>query len=86
MLDLRLIRRDPDVVRGALARRGEDIAARVDRVLALDARRREILPELEGLRAQQNEAGQAIAQAKREGADAEEALRGTNGGVAARYR
>ncbi len=71
MLDLRLIRRDPDAVRAALARRGEDVAAGVDRVLALDARRREVLPELEGLRAEQNEAGQAIARAKREGEDAE---------------
>ncbi|MDP9399553.1 MAG: serine--tRNA ligase [Actinomycetota bacterium] len=71
MLDLRLIRRDPDAVRAALARRGEDVATGVDRVLALDARRREVLPELEGLRAEQNEAGQAIARAKREGEDAE---------------
>ncbi len=71
MLDLRLIRRDPDAVRAALTRRGEDVAAGVDRVLALDARRREVLPELEGLRAEQNEAGQAIARAKREGEDAE---------------
>ncbi len=74
MLDLRLIRRDPDGVRAALARRGEEVAAGVDRVLALDARSREILPELEGLRAEQNEAGQAIARAKREGADAEAAI------------
>ena len=71
MLDLRLIRRDPDGVRAALARRGEGVAAGVDRVLALDARRREILPELEGLRAEQNEASQAIARAKREGGDAD---------------
>jgi seryl-tRNA synthetase len=74
VLDLRLIRRDPDEVRAALARRGEHVAQGVDRVLALDARRREVLPELEGLRARQNEASQAIARAKREGAGADEAI------------
>ncbi|MHB8693008.1 MAG: hypothetical protein ACYDHH_17360, partial [Solirubrobacteraceae bacterium] len=36
MLDIRLIRSEPDAVRAALRRRGEDPAAGVDRVLALD--------------------------------------------------
>lgn len=72
MLDLRLIRRDPDAVRAALARRGDQ--APLDRVLELDARRREILPRLEGLRAQQNEANQAIAAAKQSGEGADEAI------------
>jgi seryl-tRNA synthetase len=72
VLDLRLIRRDPDAVRAALARRGDE--GGLDRVLELDARRREILPRLEGLRAQQNEANQAIAAAKKSGADADEAI------------
>src|SRR5262245_33508196 len=74
MLDLRLIRKDPDAVRTALARRGGDVADRIDRVLALDERRRAILPELEGLRAQQNDANQAIARAKQEGGDADAAI------------
>ena len=72
MLDLRLIRRDPDAVRAALARRGDE--AGLDRVLELDARKREILPRLEGLRAQQNEASAAIAAAKKAGEGAEDAI------------
>jgi seryl-tRNA synthetase len=72
MLDLRLIRRDPDAVRAALARRGD--AAGIDRVLELDRRRRDILPELEGLRAEQNEANAAIAAAKKAGNGADEAI------------
>ena len=74
MLDLRLIRKDPDAVRAALARRGGDVADRVDTVLALDERRRALLPEIEGLRAQQNDANQAIARAKKEGGDADAAI------------
>src|SRR5437588_7393178 len=72
MLDLKLVREDPDQVRAALARRGR--ADAVDELLELDARRRELLPQVEGERAAQNKAGEAIAEAKRSGADASEAI------------
>ena len=70
MLDLKAIRDDPEPVRAALARRRDGSEARLDRALELDVRRRELLPEVEGLRAQQNAASQAIAAAKKAGADA----------------
>jgi seryl-tRNA synthetase len=60
MLDLKLIREDPDLVRAALARRGGGVADGLDLVISLDARRRSLLPELEGLRAEQNEANSRI--------------------------
>ena len=50
MLDLRLIRRQPDLVRETLRRRGLDPAL-VDRVLALDERRRAVVQETEAARA-----------------------------------
>jgi seryl-tRNA synthetase len=70
MLDLRAIRRDPEPVRAALARRRDGSEATLDRVLELDARRRELLPETEALRARQNEASAAIGRAKQAGGDA----------------
>jgi seryl-tRNA synthetase len=48
--------------------------APLDRVLALDARRRALLPELESLRAAKNDASEAIAAAKRVGEDTAEAI------------
>jgi seryl-tRNA synthetase len=60
VLDLKLIRQEPDVVRAALERRGEQVAAGLDAVIALDERRRALIPELEGLRAEQNEANTRI--------------------------
>ncbi|MDX6616386.1 MAG: seryl-tRNA synthetase [Solirubrobacterales bacterium] len=69
MLDLKRIRDDPDAARKALERRGA--ADDLDELLRLDAKRRELLPEIEGGRAKQNEANDAIAEAKRSGADAE---------------
>jgi seryl-tRNA synthetase len=60
VLDLKRIRDQPEAVRAALERRGADLAGAVDRVLELDRRRRELLPGLEGLRAEQNEANARI--------------------------
>jgi seryl-tRNA synthetase len=83
VLDLKLIREHPDDVRAALARRGAGGA--VDELLELDARRRQLLPELEGLRAEQKRASQAIADAKRAGDDASQAIEEMQG-VAARVK
>jgi seryl-tRNA synthetase len=74
VLDLKLIRQDPDAVRAALARRGPEAVAGLERVIVLDERRRAAIPELEELRARRNAAAEAIAQAKRGGADAGDAI------------
>lgn len=52
MLDLKALRADPEGARTALARRGDGIAERVDRVLELDERRRALVPQVEDLRAE----------------------------------
>src|SRR5918996_3661370 len=72
MLDLRLIRRDPDAVRAALARRGD--TGRLDEVLDLDEDWRAATASAEKLRAEQKAASDAIAEAKRAGEDAEPVL------------
>src|SRR3954467_1330639 len=72
MLDLRLIRRDPDAVRAALARRGD--ASRLDEVLDLDEDWRGATAAAQTLRAEQKAASDAIAQAKRAGDDTGPAL------------
>ena len=57
----------------------------LDEVLELDRRRRELLPELEGLRAEQNAASKEIGAAKRRGEDPRAAISAMEG-VAARGR
>jgi seryl-tRNA synthetase len=74
VLDLKQIRQEPEAVRAALERRGEEAAAGLDRVLELDEQRRELIPRVEELRAARNSAADAIAQAKRAGQDAGEAI------------
>jgi seryl-tRNA synthetase len=73
VLDLREIRENPAAAREALARRGFD-AALLDEALELDSRRRELLPELEQLRARKNEASKRIGELQRSGGDAAEAI------------
>jgi seryl-tRNA synthetase len=58
MLDIKLIREDPEPFREALARRG--LAERVDELLAADERRRELTRRVEDLRAEQNRSSKAI--------------------------
>jgi seryl-tRNA synthetase len=69
VLDLKLIRSEPERVKSALARRGA--AARVDELLALDTRRRELLPTLEQAQAERNALSKQIGAAKQAGEDAE---------------
>ena len=84
MLDLKLIREDPATVREGLERRRVP-GGIVDDVLALDSRRRELLPEVEGLRGEQKRASEAIAAAKRSGEDAASAIEEMRG-VATRVK
>ena len=49
MIDLRLLRSDPDRARGAIARRGEDVES-LDRVLEIDARQRQAAEARDGVR------------------------------------
>jgi seryl-tRNA synthetase len=74
VLDLRQIRHEPEKAKAALARRGLDTAV-VDELLEADARRRELLPRLEELRAEKNAASKRIGelQAEDRGAAIEEA-------------
>jgi seryl-tRNA synthetase len=74
MLDVKAIRRDPEPVLAALARRRDGSDERLRALLALDERRRAILPRVESLRAESNAAGKAVGAAKAAGEDAAEAI------------
>lgn len=67
MLDLRMIRQDPERVKQALRTKGEE--APIDEVLALDEKRRSIVTEVEQLKAQRNKVSEEIARMKREKQD-----------------
>src|SRR5919197_577672 len=74
MLDARLIRADPEGTKAALSRRSPEAVHDVDALLGVDARRRELLTRVELSRAERNAAAKEIAEARKRGEDAAEAI------------
>jgi seryl-tRNA synthetase len=72
MLDLKLIRSEPERVKAALARRGA--AEQVDELLRLDSRRRALLPEIENAQAERKTLSKQIGEAKKRGEEAAEPM------------
>ena len=58
MISIELIRDNPDEVRRALGKRVQDVP--IDRILDLDARRRALIAEADGLRARRNEVSRQL--------------------------
>lgn len=70
MIDIKLIRSDPEKIKAGAKKRNYDADAIVDGILKIDARRREATAQVEAMRAEQNAAGKKIPQIKRAGGDA----------------
>jgi seryl-tRNA synthetase len=70
MLDLKLIRSEPERVKTALSRRGTGEG--VDELLELDARRRALLPEIESAQAERRALSKQIGEARKQGENAAE--------------
>lgn len=68
MLDLKRIRTNPEEIKKALTNRGEDFdLTNIDKVVALDEKRRQLLVEVENLKNKRNKESGEIAKLKREG-------------------
>lgn len=67
MLDIKLIRTEPEKVKKALARRKENVD--IDALLALDTKKRETLFEVEQLKSKQNDVSKKIPAMKKAGED-----------------
>ena len=63
MIDIKLIRENPELVKSSQRGRGEDEAI-VDRLLELDAKRREAVSAFETVRAEQNVLSKSVGAAK----------------------
>ena len=70
MLDPAHVRDHMDEVRTGLRNRGLQPDAELEQIATLETRRRRLIPEIEGLKREQNAAGDQVARAKRQGQDA----------------
>jgi seryl-tRNA synthetase len=74
MLDIRLLREQPDTVREGVRRKGED-ATRVDEAIKLDTLRRQLLQKTETLKSRKNTVSNQIAAMKAKKEDAAAVIR-----------
>ncbi len=72
MLSISRIRNNPDAIQLALAAKGEHVD--IKSLLDIDAQHREILTEVNDLRAERNRVSEEIANVKRSGGDANHAI------------
>ena len=70
MLDPAFLRDHQDEVKRGLESRGMSADTELEQLATLENRRRRLIPELEGLKRDQNTAGDEVARAKRQGKDA----------------
>ncbi|HQZ37399.1 MAG TPA: serine--tRNA ligase [Vicinamibacterales bacterium] len=70
MLDPSFVREHLDAVRKGLLSRGLDATAELEQLASLEAHRRRLIPQVEGMKREQNTAGDEVARAKRQGKDA----------------
>ena len=76
MLDIRLVRENPEAVRENLRKRGTpEKIQELDRLLSLDSKWRETLAEADRLRRTRNEITQKIAETRKKGGDTESLLK-----------
>ena len=74
MLDIKLIRENPDLVKAAMKSRNKDMDALVDEVLAIDVERRELMTITDAMKQEQNAASKQIPQIKKAGGDISEIM------------
>lgn len=69
MVDIKLIRNDPEFVKAAVRKREMNLDAVIDEILDIDAQRRRLSGENDALKAKQNAASKQIPQIKKAGGD-----------------
>ena len=74
MLDIKLIRENPEKVKAAMKTRNKDMDAVVDEILEIDAEVRALTQKADALKAEQNAASKKIPQIKKEGGDISEIM------------
>lgn len=70
MLDLKFVRNNTDIVKEALAKRGQVVT--LDKFLELDEKRRQLLVQVESMKNKRNTVSEEIGKLKKAGQDAEE--------------
>ncbi len=74
MLDVKVVRQDPERIKAAMKTRNFDADALIDKVMEIDSERRQVIGKVEAMKAEQNAESKKIPQIKKSGGDASEIL------------
>lgn len=74
MLDIKLIRTQPDEIKAAMKKRNKNLDEVIDQILQIDVKRREINIKAEQMKAEQNKVSKQIPQIKKSGGDVSEIM------------
>ena len=74
MLDIKVIRNNPEIVKQAMKNRQMNLDNEIDEILKIDEERRNILQEAESMKAQQNAVSKKIPEMKKSGEDISEIM------------
>ncbi|MGN1034086.1 MAG: serine--tRNA ligase [Oscillospiraceae bacterium] len=74
MLDIKLIRTNPEFVKSALAKRGKCYDGEIDEILSIDVKRRELSAAIDKIKFEQNTANKEIVNLKAAGQNSDELL------------
>lgn len=69
MLDIKVIKENPEAAKARLATRQKDYSTEIDRLMELDVERRALIADTEAKKAEQNKISKSIPQLKKEGKD-----------------
>ena len=70
MLDPSFVRDNLDAVQKGMANRGLNVTTELQQLATAESHRRRLIPQIEGLKREQNSSGDEVARAKRQGQDA----------------
>lgn len=74
MLDIKVIRNNPELVKKAMASRNQNLGGTIDKVLEIDEQRRKIIAEAESMKSEQNAVNKKIPTMKKSGEDISELM------------
>ena len=69
MLDIKLIREEPEAIKRGLLKKGADYSGEIDRILALDKERRALISQGESAKAEQNKLQKQFPELRKSGGD-----------------
>lgn len=74
MLDIKVIRDNPELVKKSVASRGKDMDNQIDQILKIDTERRKLTASVESMKSEQNATSKKIPELKKSGQDISEIM------------